>query len=763
MVYILYFPKGPVNTMIITHNLGFPRIGIHRNLKFSIEAYWKKENTAPNLQKQGKEVRAANWKIQHDAGLSLLPTNDFSWYDHVLDTSYLLGVIPHGFRKKNQSDLDLYFRIARGDDTITASEMTKWFDTNYHYIVPEFSPDQKFKLNSKQFFSEIKEAQNLKYNIKPVLLGPLTFLWQGKTTSQFNKLSLLKQLIPCYQTILIQLEKENVEWVQIDEPILSLDLSDDWQDAFRKIYLELGEANKKICLTTYFGNTSDYLPWLCKLPIAGIHLDAVSHPTQITQAANSLSKEKILSVGIIDGRNIWRNNLRQSLHFLQPLYNLLGERLWLAPSCSLLHCPVDLSLETKLKPELKNRLAFSVQKLEELALLSKALTQGQDAIHEALNRCDIAFSQRSNSHTHTEKISNLASRTSPYKIRKTKQQQALQLPLFPTTTIGSLSQTSDLRTFRHLYKTKKLNEKKYKEKIQHYIADGIKKQEQWGLDVLVHGEFERSDMVEYFGEHLEGFVITENGWVQSYGSRCVKPPIIYGDVFRPKPITTEWIGYAQSLTTKPVKGMLTGPNTIVSWSFVRDDIPIAETTIQVALALRDEVIDLEKIGIKVIQIDEPAFRERLPLRKNDWQAYLDQAVFCFKLTAGGVKDETQIHTHMCYSKFNDIIDAIAQLDADVITIETSRSKMELLHVFENFKYPNEIGPGVYDVHSPRLPKINEITELLEKATTLIPFQQLWVNPDCGLKTRTWEEIEISLKNMVAAAHILRKKFEVKRE
>lgn len=743
--------------MITTHNLGFPRIGIHRDLKFAVEAYWKNEIDEVTLQKKGCEIRAENWKIQSNTGLTLLPTNDFSWYDHVLDMSSLLGVIPKG-------NLDTYFRIARGDTSIAAAEMTKWFDTNYHYIVPEFEPDQEFKINSNQFFSEIRQSKELTYKIKPVLIGPLTFLWLGKAITPFNKLELLKKMIPCYQTILLQLKKENIEWIQIDEPILGLDLPAEWQHAFQSAYQELAEANNKIFLTTYFGDVSDYLSWLSQLPVAGLHFDAISSTTQIIQASEIISKDTMLSIGIIDGRNIWRNNLRKSLHFLQPLYNRLGERLWLAPSCSLLHCPVDLSIEPTLDPELKSGLAFSVQKLEELNVLTQGLTQGENDIREYLLQCDNVFLRRSNiKKPGPTESKNLTERTNAFEIRKIKQQHALNLPLFPTTTIGSLAQTTDLRTARKLYKTLQIKEKEYKEKINHFIAEGIKKQEQWGLDVLVHGEFERSDMVEYFGEHLAGFAITENGWVQSYGSRCVKPPIIYGDVFRPKPITIEWIGYAQGLTTKPVKGMLTGPNTIVSWSFVRDDIPIFETTKQIALALRDEVLDLEKIGIKIIQIDEPAFRERLPLRKKDWESYLAKAVFCFRLMAGGVKDTTQIHTHMCYSKFNDIIHAIAQLDADVITIETSRSKMELLHVFENFNYPNEIGPGVYDVHSLRTPNITEIVELLEKATTLIPYRRLWVNPDCGLKTRTWDEIEMGLKNMVAAAHILRKKFEVKSE
>lgn len=774
--------------MIKVHNLGFPRIGANRELKWAVEKYWKKEIDRNALQEAGDRVRHDNWQRQIEANHDFISVGDFSWYDHVLDTACLLGVMParflqrqsdqanQGLENSEEYDIDTYFRMARGraptgQDT-TACEMTKWFDTNYHYIVPEFSEYQTFKINCNKLFNDIKAAQAFGKPVKPILLGPLTFLWLGKSkVANFDKLALLKNLLPVYKQILSKLRALNIEWVQMDEPILVLDLPDAWQQAFKDVYAEFAEfANEgtKLMLATYFGQLDDNLKLACQLPVAGLHIDAVRGKEQIAEVAQQIAAtNKILSIGIVDGRNIWRNDLRASLNVLKPLQKQLPDRLWLATSCSLLHCPVDLSLETKLDDELKSWMAFATQKLHELDILRRGLRDGETAINNELNDNTLALTKRKNSpRIHNARVkqrcaevtAEAAQRKNKFRERQQQQKNWLNLPLFPTTTIGSFPQTQEIREIRQAYKAGKLTVEQYREKIYTHIEYAIRKQLELGLDVLVHGEAERNDMVEYFGESLEGFAFTKNGWVQSYGSRCVKPPVIFGDVSRPQPITIEWASYAQSLTDKPVKGMLTGPITILCWSFVRDDQSRFETAKQIAVALRDEVADLVAAGIKIIQIDEPAIREGLPLRVQDWQAYLQQAVLCFGLAASGVDDHIQIHTHMCYSEFNDIIEAIADLDADVITIETSRSDMELLKAFENFQYPNEIGPGVYDIHSPRIPTVDEIVNLIEKAANFIPAQQLWINPDCGLKTRDWNEVESALKNMVNAANVLRKKF-----
>ena len=759
--------------MVIAHNLGFSRLGLHREMKQAVEAYWRGELDQAALQHVGEMLRANNWQLQAEAGLNLMPTGDFSWYDHVLDMSALLGVIPARFGSISEElDLDTYFRMARGRAPkgldVYACEMTKWFDTNYHYIVPELTHSQAFRISSQKLFIETAEAQALGYSAKPVLIGPLTYLWLSKTKdSNFNKLLLLPNLLAVYHEILHRLQKQGIEWVQVDEPILVLDLPLDWQNAFRNAYQNLQVNNLKLLLTTYFGELGDNVNLACHLPVAGIHIDAVRMANKANEVITQLSTDKVLSMGIVDGRNVWRTDLRKALNFLKPIHKQLGDRLWIAGSCSLLHSPVDLSIETNLDQEIKSWLAFSVQKVEEITALSKALNEGEQSIAKELLASEAAMLSRYRSlRIHNPLVAKRSSnipeamlaRQVPYTTRRFLQQEILNLPLFPTTTIGSFPQTQEIRQLRRDLKNGKLTEEAYQEKIHQHIAHVIQKQEEIGLDVLVHGEFERNDMVEYFGELLAGFVFTQNGWVQSYGSRCVKPPIIYGDVYRVKPMTVAWSTYAQSLTDKPMKGMLTGPMTILCWSFVRDDQPRYETAKQIALALRDEVVDLEQAGIKVIQIDEPAFREGLPLRKCDWQEYLQNTVACFRLTSAGAQPQTQIHTHMCYSEFNDIIAAIAELDADVITIETSRSAMKLLTAFENFKYPNEIGPGVYDVHSPRVPVVQEIIDLLEKATTLIPVDRLWVNPDCGLKTRDWLETEAALRNMVSAAQYLRAEY-----
>ncbi|MBA3603531.1 MAG: 5-methyltetrahydropteroyltriglutamate--homocysteine S-methyltransferase [Parachlamydiaceae bacterium] len=762
--------------MVTSHHLGFPRIGLHREMKKAVEAYWAENIDEGTLHTEGVKIRAANWALQAQAPLDWLSVGDFSWYDHVLDMSTLLGVIPERFGPvEDDVDLDTYFRMARGSapngEDIQACEMTKWFDTNYHYIVPEFTQQQQFKISSQKLFNEIEEAHRLNHPAKPVIIGPLTYLWLGKVKdapSDFDRLSLLTNLIPIYKEIFARLEKQKITWIQIDEPILVLDLSQDWKEAFKKVYLELNsETNLSLMVTTYFAGLENNLQLACQLPVSGLHVDMVCSPEQLKPVLSLLLKDKVLSLGMVDGRNIWRTDLTKALTILKPLKESLGDRLWIGSSSSLLHSPVDLKTENSMNMELKDQLSFAVQKIEEIVLLTDILNSGEAPFNEALKENKRAVDARLLSQLiHDIKVKErstiispeMLTRKSPYAVRKESQQADLNLPLFPTTTIGSFPQTTEIRTLHRDFKSQRLNPEEYKQNIQRCIADLISWQEKIDLDVLVHGEMERSDMVEYFAPMLNGFAITENGWVQSYGSRCVKPPIIFGDVSRPAPMTIEWITFAQSLTKKPVKGMLTGPITIIRWSFIRDDQSPYETAKQIALALRDEVLDLEKGGIKVIQIDEPAFREGLPLRQKDWQKYLDEAVTCFRLVSCGVQDKTQIHTHMCYSEFNHIIDGIARLDADVISIEASRSDMELLKAFETFHYPNQIGPGVYDIHSPQIPTVEEIFRKIEKATASIPISQLWINPDCGLKTRSWPETEAGLENMVKAAKLARQRF-----
>ena len=756
--------------MTLAHNLGFPRIGVRRELKHAQEAYWRGETTAAELAATGKTLRRRHWEMQADAGLDLIPVGDFSWYDQLLDLSALLGVVPPRFGwTGGEVDLDTYFRLARGrapqGEPAHACEMTKWFDTNYHYLVPEFEQEQRFALASQQLFDHVDEAQALGHRVKPVICGPLSYLWLGKTKgAAFDKLALLDRLIPVYGEIFARLRGQGVEWVQVDEPALALDLPLAWQQAYEATYNRLQHSGLKILLATYFGPLQNNLSLACRLPIAGLHIDAVRAPQEMETVVSWLPNYKVLSLGIIDGRNIWRADIDDLLQRLASLHARLGDRLWLAPSCSLLHVPMDLAHETELDPEIKSWLAFAIQKLDELVVLKQGLEQGRAAIAAHLDAArNLKLLREHSPRIHNDAVKkrcagvndDSTARTSPYPERAAQQRAWLKLPLFPTTTIGSFPQTAAIRAHRRDFKAGRSSEQQYRQHIRAEIAYAVKKQEELGIDVLVHGEAERNDMVEYFGEQLEGFAFTRNGWVQSYGSRCVKPPIIYGDVSRPKPMTVEWIGYAQSLTAKPMKGMLTGPVTILNWSFVRDDQPRSTTCMQIALALRDEVLDLERAGIKIIQIDEAALREGLPLRKAEWQTYLAWAVDAFRVCAGGVADSTQIHTHMCYSEFNDIIESVAAMDADVITIETSRSDMELLHAFERYAYPNEIGPGVYDIHTPNIPAVAEIMALMEKAARCIPAERLWVNPDCGLKTRQWPEVEMALTRLVDAARTLR--------
>ncbi|AVO50369.1 5-methyltetrahydropteroyltriglutamate--homocysteine S-methyltransferase [Melaminivora suipulveris] len=774
---------------VLTHTLGFPRMGAARELKFALERHWRGEIDAAALQAVGAELRTRHWQAQRDAGLGLVTVGDFAYYDHMANHIQLLGCEPARFGfAPGASELACYFALARGttghDPLVcgagcahghaasqghAALEMTKWFDTNYHYLVPELHADTQFHLGSERLFDEVREAQALGHAVKAQLVGPLTFLWLAKDKGDagdapFDRLALLERLLPVYAQILARLKDLGVQWVQIDEPILGLELPAAWSQAFEPAYWQLGKAGPQVLLATYFSPLQDNLRLACQLPVAGLHVDAVRAPEELTGVADWLPGYKVLSVGIVDGRNVWRCDPDAALALLAPIAAKHPGPLWLAPSCSLLHVPQSLAGEDRLDDELRSWLAFAEEKLDELALLA-ALLDGSAQQHEprlAAARAAVA-SRRASARVHRADVARRLAeapagadqRRAPFAARQLVQRTRLALPLLPTTTIGSFPQTAQIRAARAAHRRGELPTPEYEAQMRAEIEDVVRRQEALGLDVLVHGEAERSDMVEYFGEQLAGFAFTANGWVQSYGSRCVKPPILYGDVARDAPMTVAWTQYAQSLTDRPMKGMLTGPVTILQWSFVRDDQPRSRTCEQIAWAIRDEVVDLEKAGIAIVQIDEPAIREGLPLRRAQWQQYLDWATRAFRIAASGVGNGTQIHTHMCYSEFGDILPAIAALDADVITIETSRSHMELLADFGRFRYPNEIGPGVYDIHSPRVPGTQEMLALLRKAVAVVPVQHLWVNPDCGLKTRAWPETEAALRAMVRAAAQLR--------
>ena len=798
--------------MASTHSLGFPRIGARRELKFALEAYWRGESSREALQQVGAELRSRHWQDQ--SGLGWVPVGDFSFYDQVLDMSFTLGNLPARVRGYDGDDLDNYFRVARGrsapgtepagqdgqavvpaseqDSTlaessadkaacgcapgthgveagVAAGEMTKWFDTNYHYIVPEFAADTTFRLDPSRILAQLAEARAQGVAAKPGLLGPVSYLALGKVRDaahpDLDRLSLLPRLLPVYTELLQVLADAGVEWVQIDEPILVTELSPDWQHALNLAYHHLKSVRIKVLLATYFGPLKENAWLAANLPVAGLHLDAIRGREDAKPLLNLLPTHKVLSLGVIDGRNIWKTDLEAVLDWLEPVAARLGDRLWLAPSCSLLHVPVDLASEDGLDAELKSWLAFARQKLDELRVLARAINEGRDAVRDELaaNRQAIE-SRRRSPRVHNPAVQAAlaqcateaaTTRQSPYAVRAQRQRARFQLPMFPTTTIGSFPQTAEIRQARRQFKAGEIDAAAYEQAMRAEVARCVREQETLGLDVLVHGEPERNDMVEYFGEQLEGYAFSRFGWVQSYGSRCVKPPILFGDISRPHPMTVAWAQHAQSLTKRPMKGMLTGPVTMLNWSFVRDDQPRATTCRQLALAIRQEVLDLEKAGIGIIQIDEAALREGLPLRRAQWQEYLGWAVECFRITANGVADDTQIHTHMCYSEFNDIMPAIAAMDADVITIETSRSDMELLDAFDDFSYPNEIGPGVYDIHSPNVPTVQHMVDLMEKAAKRIPTERLWVNPDCGLKTRQWLEVLPALAGMVQAARQLR--------
>jgi len=759
--------------MTTIHNLGFPRIGARRELKFAQESYWRGESTRAQLLQTAADLRRLHW--QRQAALDWVPVGDFSLYDQMLDMSFTLGNLPARARGFHGAALDNYFRVARGRSApaenacacaeIAAGEMTKWFDTNYHYIVPEFSAETGFALDATRLLEQLKEAQAQGVKAKPVIIGPVTYLALGKAKDGSDKLALLEKLLPVYAQLLDALAQQGAEWVQVDEPILVTELDKEWQHAFNTAYHHLKASRAKILLASYFGPLRENAWLAANLPVAGIHVDAVyGDRADVAALLNVLPAHKVVSLGVINGRNIWKTDLAALLDWLEPLAQRLKDKLWLAPSCSLLHVPVDLASEEKLDGEIAAWLAFAQQKLEELQVLGSALRHGRGSVKEQLAANAAALHSRRNSaRVHKPQVqqalaqidADMGQRRSGFEQRAAKQARVVPLPAFPTTTIGSFPQTAAIRKARSDYKAGKINEAQYREAMQQEITLAVREQEKLGLDVLVHGEAERNDMVEYFGEQLQGYAFSQFGWVQSYGSRCVKPPILFGDIERPQAMTVEWIRYAQSLTQKPMKGMLTGPVTMLNWSFVRDDQPRSVSCKQLALAIRQEVLDLEAAAVHIIQIDEAALREGLPLRRSQWKEYLDWAVAAFRITANGVRDETQIHTHMCYSEFNDIIASIADMDADVITIETSRSDMELLDVFEHFEYPNAIGPGVYDIHSPNIPATQRMVDLMQKAAQRIPAQRLWVNPDCGLKTRQWQEVIPALTHMVEAANTLR--------
>ncbi len=767
---------------MLTQNLGYPRIGANRELKKACELYWAGKISETQLIEAGKAERQKNWEAQKSVGIDIIPCNDFSFYDQVQDMTFMLGAVPERFEPLigKISNIDLYFALCRGYQAnghdIIAMEMTKWFDTNYHYMVPEFTKNQHFNLDSKKITREFMEAlAGGINNPKPVLIGPVTYLLLGKEKGKdFNRLDLLDRLIEKYCTVLKELETLGCKWVQFDEPCLVTDLDIRQREAITIAYNKMKNAfgKMKVVLTTYFGNPIDNIPIINDLPVHCLHLDITRCNGCMNEILNIVPKHMSLSLGLVDGRNIWKNNLDQSLDIISKVKYKIGEqRIIIAPSCSLLHTPYDLDMERdekNLPSEYKQWMSFAKQKLTEVSLLkdlSKEEISDQAQKQLFLNKQAINSRDTSES-IHNAEVRNIVSligkqlihRTSSFRERSKLQKKKFNFPLFPTTTIGSFPQTAEVRKKRNEFKKGIITQKEYEFFIKEETHKAIKLQEHIGLDVLVHGEFERNDMVEYFGEQLQGVVFTENGWVQSYGSRGVKPPIIIGDVSRKVPMTLSWSQYAQSLTTKKVKGMLTGPITILQWSFVRDDQPRETTAMQIALAINKEVLDLEKAGIDIIQIDEPALREGLPLKKSEWENYLNWAVKAFKICYMGIRDSTQLHTHMCYAEFNDIIEAIAALDADVITIETSRSQMELMEAFNNFSYPNQIGPGVYDIHSPRVPTIQEMESLIEKAIQFIPKENLWVNPDCGLKTRGWDEVKMALINMVKAATLLRDKY-----
>jgi 5-methyltetrahydropteroyltriglutamate--homocysteine methyltransferase len=746
-----------------TANLGYPRMGAHRELKFALESYWQSKSDEASLLAIADSLKRNHWLTQQHAGTTFVPSNDFSLYDHVLDMLVALGATPARFGT-GEVTLKRYFEMARNSQQQPPMEMTKWFDTNYHYLVPEWSRGLPFQTDPTKLLHELKASAELGIRTRPVLIGPVSLLLLGKSVDGVGPQELLPSMLEGYAALLRSLHDAGVEWVQIDEPYLVTDLDSAYQNAYRTAYEHLAQIQLKTMLTTYFGGLGENLDLAFSLPVAGVHLDLVRAPEQLEDALNTIRPEQILSLGCVNGRNIWATDLDKAYAPVDRAIQALGEdRVVIAPSCSLLHVPVDVSGEDALPRDLKSWLSFAQQKLEEVQWIAGGPQVFPEAFADRRRILQVrGKAVPANVPAVREAISSLQEddfhRKSPYQERAKTQRSALRLPLFPTTTIGSFPQTIEIRKARARWRKGEITTAEYEAYLESEMAACIRAQEDIGLDVLVHGEFERNDMVEYFGEQLAGFAFTSNGWVQSYGSRCVKPPIIYGDVFRPAPMTVHWSTKAQSLTRKPMKGMLTGPVTILQWSFVRDDISRKDVAFQIALALRDEVRDLESAQVRVIQIDEPALREGLPLRRSERAEYLDWAAAAFRLATSQVDDATQIHTHMCYSEFNDIFPGIAALDADVISIESARSRMELLHAFQASGYPNEIGPGVYDIHSTRIPEKEEMEGLLRKALEVVRPEQLWVNPDCGLKTRNWTEVTVALKNMCDAARGLREQY-----
>ncbi|MFE9388296.1 5-methyltetrahydropteroyltriglutamate--homocysteine S-methyltransferase [Streptomyces sp. NPDC006784] len=751
---------------------GYPRQGPNRELKKAVEGYWKGRVTAEALRQTAKDLRAANWRQLAENGIHEVPTGDFSYYDHMLDAGVMVGAIPERHREAVAADtLAGYFAMARGTQDVAPLEMTKWFDTNYHYLVPELGPDTVFAADAGKQVAELKEALALGLAGRPVLVGPVTYLLLAKpapgVAADFEPLSLLERLLPVYAELLADLRAAGAAWIQLDEPALVQDRTPQELAAAERAYRELGGLTDrpKLLVASYFDRLGDALPMLAKAPVDGLAVDfteAAAANLDALAAAGGLPGKRLVA-GVVNGRNIWINDLEKSLTTLGTLLGLAG-RVDVSASCSLLHVPLDVKAERDIDPEVLRWLSFARQKTAEIATLAKGLAHGTDAIGAELaaNRADLA-SRTDSALTHdpavrarAAAVTEAETRRSPsYAERTTAQRAHLGLPLLPTTTIGSFPQTTELRTARADLRAGRIGPDAYEERIKTEIRDVLAFQEKAGIDVLVHGEPERNDMVQYFAEQLTGYLATQHGWVQSYGTRYVRPPILAGDLSRPEPMTVRWTRYAQSLTERPVKGMLTGPVTMLAWSFVRDDQPLGDTARQVALALRDEVGDLEAAGTSVIQVDEPALRETLPLRAADRDVYLAWATEAFRLTTAGVRPDTQIHTHMCYAEFGDIVQAIDDLDADVISLEAARSHMQVAHELAGHGYPREAGPGVYDIHSPRVPGADEATALLRKGLEAIPPERLWVNPDCGLKTRGWPETRASLENLVTAARTVR--------
>jgi len=761
--------------MTRTTTLGYPRIGRDRELKRACESYWKGALSEEQLGATAAALRQAHWEAQRAAAVALIPVNDFSLYDHVLDAVALVGAVPPRYHWDGRDgatvDLDTYFAMARGAQRdgldVTAMEMTKWFDTNYHYIVPEWHSGQRFRLASTKPFDELAQARALGVAAKPVLVGPFSLALLGKAQDEgLDPLGeTLDGIVVVYGEAIARLAAGGAEWIQLDEPCLVQDRTPEELAALRRAYTALAarKGAAKLLVATYFGHVGESYDTLAALPVDGIALDLVRGPHNLDLLRrHGLPADKTLVAGVVDGRNVWRANLETALDILEDLTAIVPrERLIVSTSCSLLHVPYDAAREESIEPEVRGWLAFAVQKLAEVATLGRGLAEGRASVADAL-RASVAVAERraASPRVHDVTVQERmaeegAAPRLPYAERRPLQRARLGLPPLPTTTIGSFPQTAEARRTRRQFEDGELTAQEYDRFIEREIARTIRRQEDLGLDVLVHGEAERNDMVQYFGEQLSGFAFTRYGWVQSYGSRCVRPPIIYGDVARPAPLTLRWSAYAQSLTTRPVKGMLTGPVTILNWSFARDDQPRADTCRQLALALKDEVADLDAAGLRAIQIDEPALREGLPPRRADRDLYLAWAVACFRVAASGAGPATQVHTHMCYSAFDDIIDAISALDADVLSIENSRSGGELLDVFRRTGYDKEVGPGVYDIHSPRVPSEDELVAMLRATLEALPPGQVWVNPDCGLKTRTWDEVTPALTRMVAAARQLR--------